>query len=72
MQYVPDSYQTIGNDGHRLGEDINSATPVVNTAAPAAVVNALWQFSDKYPVSVKLLVKANRNAYSVADPVEKN
>jgi hypothetical protein len=72
MQYVPGSYQTIGNDGRRLGEDINSATPVSNTSAPANVINALWQFSDKYPVSIKLVVKANRNAYSIADPVEKN
>jgi hypothetical protein len=72
MQYVPGSYQTIGNDGHRLGEDINSTTPVANNSAPANVINALWQFSDKYPVSIKLVVKANRNAYSVADPAEKN
>lgn len=71
VQYLPGSYQTIGNDGHRIGVDINSATPQVNTSAPAAVINALWQFSNKYPVSITLLVKANRNAYSVADPVEK-
>ena len=72
MQYIANSYQTVGNDGHRLGVDINSITPVVNTSAPAAVVNALFQFSDKYPVSIKLLVKANRNAYSIADPKERN
>jgi hypothetical protein len=72
MQYVPHSYKTIGNDGQRLGQDINSTTPTVNTSVPAAVLNALFQFSDKYPISIKLLVKANRNAYSPADPVEKN
>ena len=72
VSYVPNSYNTIGNDGHRIGVDINSATPQVNTSAPAAVINALWQFSNKYPVTIKLLVKANRNAYSIADPVEKN
>jgi len=72
IQYIPNSYQTIGNDGNRVGVDINSTTPQVNSSAPAAVINALWQFSDKYPVSVKLLIKANRNAYSIADPVEKN
>lgn len=72
MQYVPHSYKTIGNDGQRLGQDINSPNPVPNTSAPPAVLNALFQFSDKYPVSIKLLVKANRNAYSPADPVEKN
>jgi len=72
ISYIPKSYATIGNDGKRIGVDINSATPQVNTSAPAAVINALFQFSNKYPVSLKLLIKANRNAYSIADPVEKN
>ncbi|MFI5138299.1 MAG: hypothetical protein ACHQIM_10780 [Sphingobacteriales bacterium] len=72
IQYIPDSYKTIGNDGHRMGVDINSPAPVVNTSAPSAVIDALFQFSDKYPVSIKLLVKANRNAYSIADPPERN
>jgi hypothetical protein len=72
MSYIPNSYTTIGNDGKRIGVDINSTTPQVNTSAPAAVINALWQFSNKYPVSIKLLIKANRNAYSIADPTEKN
>jgi hypothetical protein len=72
ITYVPNSYKTIGNDGHRIGVDINSATPQVNTSAPAAVINALFQFSNKYPVTIKLLIKANRNAYSIADPTEKN
>jgi len=72
MQYIPNSYKTIGNDGNRIGVDINSATPVINSSVPAAVVNALFQFSNKYPVTIKLLVKANRNAYSTPDPIEKN
>jgi len=72
MQYIPDSYVTIGNDGKRIGVDINSTSPQVNTSAPAAVINALFQFSNKYPVSIKLLIKANRNAYSIADPIEKD
>jgi hypothetical protein len=72
ISYVPNSYNTIGNDGKRIGVDITSTTPQVNASAPAAVINALFQFSNKYPVSIKLLLKANRNAYSIADPVEKN
>lgn len=72
MQYVPNSYVTVGNDGNRMGVDVNSVTPVVNSSAPAAVLNALYRFSDKYPVTIKLLVKANRNAYSIADPAERN
>jgi hypothetical protein len=71
MKYIANSYKTIGNDGNRIGVDINSATPVVNSSAPAAVINALYQFSDKYPVTIKLLVKANRNAYSTTDPAER-
>lgn len=72
IRYVPNSYLTVGNDGNRLGVDINSATPIINTSAPTAVINALFQFSDKYPITIKLLVKANRNAYSIADPAERN
>ncbi|MGZ3757351.1 MAG: hypothetical protein ACXVAY_07370 [Mucilaginibacter sp.] len=72
MKYISNSYQTLGNDGRRVGVDINSTTPVVNSSAPAAVINALYYFSDKFPVIIKLQVKANRNAYSLADPVEKN
>jgi hypothetical protein len=70
IQYVPNSYRTIGNDGNRLNVDINSNSPVVNTSAPTNVINALFQFSNKYPISIKLLMKANRNAYSLTDPVE--
>ena len=72
MKYISNSYKTIGNDGNRIGHNVNDVTPVVNSSAPAAVINALFQFSDKYPVTIKLLVKANRNAYSIADPVERN
>jgi len=71
MEYIPGSYQAIGNDGNRLGVDINSTAPVVNTSAPAAVINALWEFSNKYPVMVKVAIRANRNANSPADPVDK-
>jgi hypothetical protein len=70
MSYVHNSYQSVGNDGNRMGKDINSTNPV-NASAPAAVLNALWQFSNKYPVSLKLLVKANRTGGSIADPVER-
>jgi hypothetical protein len=72
MKYVANSYKTVGNDGRRSGSDINSTAPVVNTSAPAAVLDALFQFSDKYPITIKLLVKANRNAYSTQDPLERN
>jgi hypothetical protein len=72
IKYIANSYQTIGNDWQRLNVDINSTSPVINTSAPTAVINALFQFSNKYPVALKLLVKANRSGGSLADPAERN
>jgi len=72
ITYLPDSYKSVGNDGNRLNEDINSTSPVVNTSAPANVLNALFQMSNKYPVTITLQVKANRSTNGPADPVEQN
>jgi hypothetical protein len=72
MTYIPNSFKSIGNDGNRVGVDINSTTPVANTSVPPAVLNALFQFSNKYPVTIQLLVKANRSGHSYADPAERN
>jgi len=72
VSYIPNSYLTIGNDGNRLGVDINSTSPVVNTSAPTAVINAEWQMSNKYPITIKLLIKANRTGASPVDPAERN
>ncbi|WP_295655175.1 hypothetical protein [uncultured Mucilaginibacter sp.] len=72
MGYIPGSYLTIGNDGHRFNADINATTPVVNTSAPANVLNALFQLSNKYPITIKILVKANRTGGSIPDPAERN
>jgi len=71
ISYIPDSYTTIGNDGNRLNVSINSTSPVTNTSAPSAVINAEFQFSNKYPITIKLLIKANRTGNSPIDPVEK-
>ena len=68
MSYIAHSYQSVGNDGDRLGVSINSNVPAVNMSAPADVLNALFRFSDKYPVMLNLEVKANRNAISPKDP----
>ena len=69
--YIPHSYQSLGNDGARLGVSINSNVPSVNTSAPANVLDALYHFSDKYPVMLRLEIKANRNAVSPKDPGSK-
>ena len=50
ISYIPHSYTTLGNDGHRLGISVNDAP--TNTAVPANVANALYLMSDKYPVMV--------------------
>jgi hypothetical protein len=71
INYISKSYKTIGNDGNRVGQDINSIIPVVNTSAPTTVIDALFQFSNKYPISIKLLVKANRSGHSIPDPIAK-
>ncbi len=71
MSYVPHSYQTIGNDGKRFGVSVNdSSTNGKNTSAPADIINALFQLSNKYPVVSKILVRSNTNGLSPVDPHE--
>jgi hypothetical protein len=72
VSYIRDSYKTIGNDGNRLNVSINSTSPVTNTSAPSAVINAEFQFSNKYPITIQLLIKANRTGSGPVDPVERN
>jgi len=72
MQYIPGSYQTIGNDGNRYGVDENSTSPEVNTSVPPAVVDALWNFSNKYPISIRVKVNKNTTGKSLNDPIERN
>jgi hypothetical protein len=60
IHYIPNSWKSLGNDGKRVGIDINdSVTNGKNTSAPSSVINAEWQFSDKYPVTVELGVTYN-------------
>ena len=54
MRYVPHSYRTIGNDGNRAGISINDMP--TNTSAPASVITALFEMSNKYPVMLDLEV----------------
>ncbi|HTA26443.1 MAG TPA: T9SS type A sorting domain-containing protein [Bacteroidia bacterium] len=60
IRYIPNSWKSVGNDGKRVGIDINdSITNGKNLSAPSSVLNAEWQFSDKYPVTVELGVTYN-------------
>ena len=67
MNYIKNSYTTLGNDGNRIGVAINAGT---NTSAPSNVINALFNFSDKYPVMVSLAVTDHVLAINniLADP----
>ena len=66
IAYIPHTFRVIGNDGHRLSISINDAP--TNTAAPAPVINALFQMSNKYPVMVDLAVTQNTTGTSLPDP----
>ena len=49
--YISHSYRTIGNDGHRVDASVND---LPNKSAPAEVLDALYQMSNKYPVMLEL------------------
>jgi hypothetical protein len=68
IRYIPESYRSVGNDGNRIGLSINDSFTVVNTSAPPDVLDALFHFSDKYPVMINLEMHANVNAESLPDP----
>ena len=56
IHYVPGSYHTIGNDGKRLNISVNDPdTP--NKSVPAGIADALYNFSNKYPVTLELEMK---------------
>lgn len=67
-RYIRGSYHTIGNDGHRLGLSVNDSMPLPNTSAPAGVIDALFRFSNKYPVMLSLEMMPNTTGQSPADP----
>jgi endonuclease/exonuclease/phosphatase family metal-dependent hydrolase len=54
--YVPGSFRVIGNDGGRIGHAVSSKKHP-NRAVPEDVAEALYQFSNKYPVMLELSPK---------------
>ncbi len=66
ISYIPKSFRVLGNDGNRVSISVNDAP--TNTSAPSAVINALFQMSNKYPVMVDLLVTPNTTGISPVDP----
>lgn len=67
VSYIPGSYRTIGNDGHRMSISINDSSQYVNNSAPADVIEALFQMSNKYPVMIDLAVTSNTSGVSPTD-----
>lgn len=51
FRYRRGSYKTIGNDGKRIDISVND---LPNNSAPARVLDALYQMSNKYPVMLEL------------------
>ncbi|MCB2197435.1 MAG: T9SS type A sorting domain-containing protein [Bacteroidetes bacterium] len=55
--YVPDSYQTIGQDGSNYNGSLNTTS---NSAVPNNIAQALYNMSDHLPVYLELAVDQNQ------------
>ena len=60
IEYLPNSYETIGQDGNHYNQAINDGS---NNSAPIIVIDALYEMSDHVPVSLKLRL----NTTSIAE-----
>lgn len=57
VKYVPNSYTTIGQDGNRYNQSVNSGT---NGNVPSSIADALYDFSDHLPVRMEIdITKSN-------------
>ena len=54
VQYIPGSFEVIGNDGNH--SNLALTDPPSNTSVPAQVLNALYFMSNHLPVSLKIAV----------------
>lgn len=52
VQYIPGSFEVIGNDGNH--SNLALTDPPANTSVPAPVLNALYYMSNHLPVSLKV------------------
>lgn len=68
IRYIPHSYRTIGNDGHRFRVSINNNNTYPNQSTPPDVINALYHMSNKYPVMACLAVDKSKSNVRPADP----
>jgi len=49
VRYLENSYHALGQDGQRMNQSVNASNPP-NAAAPAQVVQSLYEMSDHLPV----------------------
>lgn len=54
VKYLPNSYKVLGQDGNHFNKAINAAP--TNNAAPAAVIQALYEMSDHLPVYADFVI----------------
>ena len=54
IKYLPGSYTTVGQDGQHFNGALTAAP--ANTAAPATVVQALYELSDHLPVAASFIL----------------
>jgi len=62
VQYIPDTYKAIGQDGKRFNGRLDSPQ---NNSAPAAVIDALYNMSDHLPVVIQVEVLFGQSPNSV-------
>ncbi|MES2284139.1 MAG: T9SS type A sorting domain-containing protein [Bacteroidota bacterium] len=65
LQYIPASFNVIGNDGNHTNLAITD--PPINTSVPPDVLNALYYMSNHLPVSIRLAVTLAPIAIAVND-----
>jgi exonuclease III len=56
VQVMPETYQTLGQDGQRLGKSLLSPT---NPSLPIEILTAMYNFSDHLPVICDFNIKTN-------------
>ena len=54
VQYIPNSYKVIGQDGLHTGKGL--IDPPTNVSAPANIINALYNMSEHLPVEIKMII----------------
>ncbi len=61
IQYIPDSYNALGQDGLRFNQNINNPT---NTVVPPDIADALYNNSDHLPIYMKVFIRHDQSGLS--------